>query len=121
MSGIGWPIEAKYAVMSELTQPPSSSMMAMTPELVRPVGQLYAAQRAGTVHGPWPAAGAAAALGSASLKYGLHFPRWVVIAVSSGKRSMSRTDVGSITTLNGDTCHRTGQKKMQIRSAGRRL
>src|SRR5262249_27654640 len=71
--GSGWPMEWKNAVMSDGSQPPSSSTIPITPPPTSPWGQLYAAQSAGT------AQGAAATVPAACIrKYGFDF---VAIAI----------------------------------------
>jgi hypothetical protein len=48
-------MDLKKASMSDCTQPPPSSTMAMTLPPVWLAGQSYAVHRAGTVHVPSPA------------------------------------------------------------------
>src|SRR5580704_4776415 len=73
--GDGWLTDWKKASRSDCTQPPPNSMMAITPPPARPVGQLYAAQRFGTVQGPAVASCATARAKAVNnlrrLKYGL--------------------------------------------------
>src|SRR5580692_8219024 len=51
IEGTGWLIELKNELISEATHPPPSSTIASTPPPGMFVGQLYAAQSAGTFHG----------------------------------------------------------------------
>jgi hypothetical protein len=50
IEGVGWLMDWKNASVSDATQPPPSSTMAITPPPGILLGHLYAAQRLGTFH-----------------------------------------------------------------------